>query len=261
MNRAFITGDFHADFTRLASRKFPVAKELDRGDIVICCGDFGGIWDQTESPSEKYWLDWLEEKPYTVVFCDGNHENFDRLNNEFPIVDFYGARAHQIRSNIFHILRGEIMEFAGHTFFFMGGARSHDIDDGILDPAAFETEEEFKRTYKEWWNAGKMFRVKGISWWEDEMPSIDDYVNAERNLAAFDNEVDFVITHCAPRVVAAHMGYKETDALTQWLEDRILNGVAFRDWFFGHYHRNENYDFMHCLYDDFVELNLEDDDE
>ena len=33
-----------------------------------------------ENKTEKYWLDWFEGRSYTLLFVDGNHKNFDRLN-------------------------------------------------------------------------------------------------------------------------------------------------------------------------------------
>ena len=34
-----------------------------------------------------------------------------------------------------HLMRGQIYEISGKTFFTLDGARSHDMKDGILDPA------------------------------------------------------------------------------------------------------------------------------
>ena len=100
------------------------------------CGDFG-IWH--DNAEERYWLKWLNNKPFTTVFVDGNHENFDRLySDEFPIVDFHGGKAHKIRDNIYHLMRGYVFEFDGKRFFCLGGASSHDISDGILDRADFD---------------------------------------------------------------------------------------------------------------------------
>lgn len=45
---------------------------------MIICGDFGGIWDGSEA--EQQVLDWLENRPFTTLFVDGNHENFDLLH-------------------------------------------------------------------------------------------------------------------------------------------------------------------------------------
>ena len=225
---------------------------------MIVCGDFG-IWHDTKE--ERYWLDWLQEKPFTIVFCDGNHENHDRLNSgEFPEVTFNGARAHKIRENIFHIIRGEIMDYAGYTFAFFGGARSHDIRDGILDPADFESWDAFKKEYYRWEAVGKQFRVNRMSWWADEMPTYKDYFNFEARLREYDNEVDFVITHCAPQRVAAAMGFYDGDELTKYF-DEMCENFAFRNWFFGHYHRNVMIDCFRCIYEDIIELQLDEEDE
>lgn len=48
---------------------------MTKQDYVIICGDFGGVWDG--SKREKYWLDWLEDKPFTTLFVSGNHENYN----------------------------------------------------------------------------------------------------------------------------------------------------------------------------------------
>ena len=69
----YITGDTHGDFHRFSADNFPEGKTLTKEDYVIICGDFGGIWDvEKSSPQEKYWLDWLDNKPWTTLFCDGN---------------------------------------------------------------------------------------------------------------------------------------------------------------------------------------------
>ena len=45
----FMTGDTHGDFSRFSARAFPEQKDLSKGDYMIICGDFGGIWDGGES--------------------------------------------------------------------------------------------------------------------------------------------------------------------------------------------------------------------
>ena len=70
----YITGDCHGDFQRFTTRNFPQLKELDRDDYVILAGDFGGVWAGEQVDGHK--LDWLEDKPFTTLFVDGNHENF-----------------------------------------------------------------------------------------------------------------------------------------------------------------------------------------
>ena len=69
----FISGDTHGDFRRFSSNNFPQGKNLTKEDYIIICGDWGGIWNyKGESKYESYWLDWLNAKPWTTLFVDGN---------------------------------------------------------------------------------------------------------------------------------------------------------------------------------------------
>ena len=42
-------------------------------------------WYGIIAPDENYWLDWLNKKPCTTLFIDGNHENHNLLNQMQPI--------------------------------------------------------------------------------------------------------------------------------------------------------------------------------
>ena len=138
----YITGDCHSDFTRFSTKKFPVQKDMTKNDYVIICGDFGGVWNYMyENTSEKYWLDWLNDKNFTTLFVDGNHENFTRLY-EYPIKQWCGGKVHKIRDSVFHLMRGEIYNIDGKKFFTFGGASSHDIRDGILNLDEQDAEQE-----------------------------------------------------------------------------------------------------------------------
>ena len=118
----YVTGDCHADWTRFSMGSFPEQKEMTRDDFVIVCGDFG-LWHDT--PTEKWWFKWFAQKNFTVLFVDGNHENFDRLyGNEFKIVDFHGGKAHKISENIYHLMRGYVFELDGKKIFTFGGAKA-----------------------------------------------------------------------------------------------------------------------------------------
>ena len=95
----FATGDCHGDFKRFGMRSFPEQVKMDREDYIIVCGDFG-FWADT--PEEEYWLNWLEEKPFTTLWADGNHENFDRLY-KLPVYNWHGGTVHYIRPHVIHI--------------------------------------------------------------------------------------------------------------------------------------------------------------
>lgn len=245
----FITGDCHGDWKRFASKSFPEQKEMTRDDIVIVCGDFG-IW--TGDHYEDYWLDWLAEKSFTLVFVDGNHENFDRLyGDEFETVDFHGGKAHKIRENIYHLMRGYVFEFDGKKFFAFGGARSHDISDGILREEDYPNLRAMLKDYNKRYDAGAMIRVEHISWWEQEMPSPEEMEFGRKTLEEHNKKVDYIITHCAPFTITMIMGggiMYDNDVLTQYF-DEIMQTVDFNTWYFGHYHMDKAVFGQHiCLY-------------
>lgn len=243
----FITGDCHADFNRFRKDNFFAQKDMTMNDTVIVCGDFG-LWHDCER--ERSALDSLAKRPFTLVFVDGNHENFDRLySDEFKIVDFRGGKAHQIRHNVFHLMRGHVFEFDGKKFFAFGGASSHDIRDGILDEANFESETAFENTVYLWRKWGREFRINHLSWWKEELPSQEEMDFGLKTLEENGNSVDYIISHCCPYQIAFAMGFEEGDNITQYFYE-LSQKMQFKRWYFGHYHRNTTvYGKYTCLYD------------
>jgi hypothetical protein len=234
----YITGDTHAEFSRFTTKRFPDQREMTRNDFVIICGDFGGVW--YDNSTERYNLKQLARRNPTFLFADGNHENFDRLNGEFPVVDFHGGKAHKIRENIYHLMRGYVYELEGKTFFVFGGARSHDIQDGIIDPAEYPSLKEAVKDYNfRTLHLGEMLRIKGLSWWKQELPTQEEMDRGIENLKRYDFKVDYVISHCCPTFVATLLGFKNPDKLTDYFQSLIFDhGLQFCEWHFGHYHRD-----------------------
>lgn len=233
----YITGDCHRGFNRFNTRNFPEQKEMSIDDYVIICGDFGGVWDKDkESSEEKYILDWLWNKKYTTLFVDGNHENFDRLYS-YPVEEWHGGKVHKIRDNVLHLMRGQIFDIEGLLFFTFGGASSHDIDGGILEPDDPYFREKKKKLDKEY----ASYRINHISWWKQELPSEEEMKEGLDNLARHNNKVDFIVSHCcaSSTQVLLGRGFHGTDILTKYFED-IRQKVKFKKWFFGHYHDNQN---------------------
>lgn len=156
----YVTGDIHGNPIRFSSKNFYEQKEMTNQDenyaIVLC--DFGLVWNRDgESKEEKYWLDWLEDKPFTTLFIDGNHSNFDRLYT-YPVKEWHGGLVHEIRPHVLHLMRGQVFTIEDKTFFTFGGASSHDIQDGIIDGE----EENWRDKARELDKQGKyMFRIKG----------------------------------------------------------------------------------------------------
>ena len=111
----FATGDTHGNFLRFRPENFPEQKNMTKSDYVIICGDFGGVWDG--SRKERQTLDWLESLPFTVLFVSGNHENFDLLK-VLPTEEWHGGKVQFIRPHVIHLLRGQVFEIEGYTFYY-----------------------------------------------------------------------------------------------------------------------------------------------
>ncbi|MBP5230315.1 MAG: metallophosphoesterase [Clostridia bacterium] len=241
----FVTGDTHGDFQRFGSKRF----DAPEGSTVLICGDFGGVWDR--SAAEAYWLDWLEEKPYTFLFVDGNHENYDLLNAD-PVSSWNGGNVHVVRNNVIQLMRGQIFDIEGVRFFVFGGARSHDIGGGILSPDDPDIREKIRRLNRE----QALYRIDRVSWWKEEMPSEAEMSEGIANLEKAGNSVDCILTHCAPTSVQDILsgGLYGHDKLTEYLE-KIRRNCSFGMWFFGHYHENRTVgrDFL-MLYEAVVPL-------
>lgn len=233
----YITGDCHRNFERFNTRIFPEQKEMTKDDFVIICGDFGGVWHKDEESKEETMLmDWLECKSFTTLFVDGNHENFDRLN-AYPVEKWHGGKVHKIRPSVIHLMRGQVFEIDGKSIFSFGGASSHDIDGGILE----SDDPDFKRKKRELDQGWRPYRINHVSWWQQELPSDGEMEEGRRNLAAHDNTVDFIVTHCCASSTQTFLGGSmyTPDIETTYLEE-IRQNVRFKKWFFGHYHDNRN---------------------
>lgn len=234
----YITGDCHQDYERFSCNIFTEQKEMTKDDYVIICGDFGGVWHKdTESKEEKWWMDWLESKSFTTLFVDGNHENFDRLYT-YPVEKWHGGKIHRIRPSVIHLMRGQVFEIDGNRIFAFGGASSHDISGGILEP----NDPNYRKKKCELDKGWRPYRINHVSWWKQELPSKEEMEEGRRNLEAHGNKVDFIVTHCcasSTQVFIGGGGLFSTDILTEYLEE-IRQTVQFSKWFFGHYHDNRN---------------------
>ena len=231
----YITGDTHADFSRFEEENFPQQKELTKDDYVIICGDFGGVWCDT--PHQAHMLDWLNERPFTTLFITGNHENYDMLE-AYPVEKWHGGRVQFIREHVIHLMRGQIYEIGGNTFFTMGGAACHDIYNGVLDM----DEPDFKQKYQRLKSARKFFRINHLSWWEQELPTDREINEAAATLCEHGKKVDYVLSHCAPaslqKKIQAVIGddTHPENALTAFLQ-WVYDECEFKHWYCGHYHR------------------------
>jgi hypothetical protein len=248
-----LTGDMHGDagIRKFSTKNFSTGKDLTKSDYLIVLGDFGLVWypeGHDKYKQDQYWVNWLENQPWTTLFLDGNHENFDILD-ELPEMDMFGGRVGKLADSIYHLKRGEIYSICGDKYFVMGGALSTDKDSNPN-------------------------RIPGVGWWEREIPSTDEFEHGISNLNKHNWNVDYVLTHNCPTTVGrmytrsvndkgdnilksvknggavaltgeqlsclngedVFSGYK-VDEVSTYL-DGIFDKIQFKKWYFGHWHDN-----------------------
>lgn len=243
--RLFITGDTHGtlEIGRLSHKNWPLGRELDRDDLVVILGDFGMPW--TGSNDERYWLDWLERRPWTTCFIDGNHEGFPALA-DLPRERRFGDEIGVVSEHVLHLLRGHVYDLNGRRTWVMGGGTSVDA----------------------------AWRTPGFDWFPEEIPSADELDYGESRLDAAGWQVDLVLTHDAPAdlVPAAlsvgqalpgikaglstlnmYLGFIDT-TFESLHKDPKWN-IALPHWYLGHYHGDGALDRRHTLvYHDIIEV-------
>lgn len=205
-----VTGDIHStDLDRFKDESFIGRYTLSKSDYVIICGDFGCIWKHGVFGNKRA-LDRISKLPFTTLFVDGNHENFDVLN-AYPEVEWMGGKVHRIRDDIIHLMRGEVYELENLKFFTFGGATSID----------------------------KQFREVGISWWENEQPTPEEIANGMCNLKKHNYYVDYVITHTTSNDIMNNwLCYPKERTALNTLLDFVQGNVDYTRWYFGHFHEN-----------------------
>ncbi len=244
----YVCGDTHGTHTIHKLRNFRnhAGVHLTKDDYVIVCGDFGLLWNNqyfdnyygsvsthiSSCPEDMNWsqeelelLQWYEDCPWTTLWIDGNHENFDRIKL-YPISEWHGGNVQKISDSVIHLMRGEIYEIDGHSFFCMGGAMSTDRGPAVGDESI----------------------SRGRWWWPQEIPSIDEWNYAYDNLEMHDWEVDFIITHDTPASVTMRLnaGYRISEVSNRL--ETIKNMVTYSHWFCGHMHCDERFGSISILY-------------
>lgn len=99
----YLTGDTHGDIERFKHGKL---RWLGKRDVVIVLGDFGFVWDGSKEEQKK--LDWLRKRPYTLLFLDGAHENYDLLA-QYPEEELFGGKVQALGGNVYHVCRGSVL--------------------------------------------------------------------------------------------------------------------------------------------------------
>lgn len=226
----YITADTHVpyDCEKLSNKKFPEQENLTKSDYLIIAGDFGLIW--REDGTFKWWKKWFDDKNFTTLFVDGNHENYNLLE-QYPIVDKFGGKVGKISDSIYHLKRGELYEIDGKKIFTFGGAESID----------------------------KESRIREVNWWLREMPSYDEMHYGLNKLELNNFDVDIIITHSCPQSIKNQLtSNKEATMLERYFEN-IKEFLKEKDntyykWYFGHFHQDKRIENFRALFNDIVFL-------
>ena len=250
----YITGDTHGDFRRFSKKKMMKKSfELSEQDYVIICGDFGLCW--SKDGTFDYECKLFANKKYTILWVQGNHENYDMIA-EYPIEKWHGGTVrHIVRDKVILLERGQVFEIEGHTFFTFGGASSHDIQGGILD----REDADFKKKKLKLKEKKLFYRINHESWWKEELPNEAEMDEGRKNLAEHGYKVDYVITHCCTNRMQEKLNeeYKrelEPDVLTNYFQE-IDEKLKYKHWYCGHYHMDLSFDKKHTiLYHEIIEL-------
>lgn len=250
----YITGDTHGDFTRFSNKRMKKqGLELTEQDYVIVCGDLGLCW--AKDRTFAYHCRNLAEKKYTIIWVQGNHENYDMIA-EYPIEKWHGGKVrHIVRDKVILLERGQVFEIEGRKFFTFGGASSHDVQGGILSRNDCDFDYERRKAI----DSGLPFRIVHESWWKEELPSAEEMEEGRRNLEQHDFCVDYVITHCCATKVQNGLDEErghvlKPDLLTDYLQE-LEEKIHYQHWYFGHYHRDVNIDDKHTLlYEGMIKL-------
>ncbi len=216
----YVTGDTHGevDICKLSRRNWPEEKMLTENDFLVILGDFGfPFFDKNIMEARgymreyQYWTQWLAKKPYTILFIDGNHDNFNFWDSQ-PITEKWGGKVqhHPDIPNAYRLMRGEIYEINGKKIFTFGGAVSTD----------------------------KISRIKDVSWWEQEQATNEQIEYARKNLAAHNNTVDYIFTHTMPQEIIRSIGYLPIPDNGAEYFDEVLHTVNYKIWACGHFHRD-----------------------
>ena len=216
----YITGDTHGEISRFSENE--AIKNLSSDDFLIICGDFGFVFSEENTITaqiEAENLDYISSLPFTTLFIDGTHENFERLN-AYSVETWNGGKVHRVREKILHLMRGQVFELQNQKIFTMGGGVSK-----------YGNETEKLR----WWmpNGNPL-----------ELPNNDEFEEAKSNLKKHNYKVDLIVTHKAPYSVIKGDNIatvkEPPDGILSDFLDEIVETVEYQKWFCGGTHNDRN---------------------
>lgn len=229
MGKLFITGDIHGshDIHKLNAKHFPMGNTLTKEDIVVILGDVGLVW--ADDAEDKWWINWLNSKPWTTLCVLGNHENYN-LIEQLPETTFCGQAVKQVADSVFYGNTGIVYTLCGKNCLFVNGADSHD----------------------------KEYRKENVSWWSQETITDDEVAIALHSVEI--NSVDYLFSHTGGSEVCKTLGYAPSPS--DYMLDKIINALPKNvEHYCGHYHMD--YCINHTtkvLFNDIILLHNTEDD-
>jgi len=210
-----VTADTHGenDFHKLSNDKIKRVCDGQMPQYLIICGDFAVPWFNAEdNPQDIYLRKWYDEKPYQVIVCKGNHENYSRIER-MPLEEYMGGLVRRYSKNIVYVENNSILTIEGKTYYFFGGANSID----------------------------KACRVPFLSWWPQETASPKECLEMMQKVSE-NPKVDYIISHTCPESLVKIFS-NDFDKLydpdpTRVALDYLKDHIQFEKWFFGHFHKD-----------------------
>lgn len=209
----YFASDMHAENRRALEEYERIATE---GDLLIILGDLGiGFQDTEENRAfDGYFLSLRAN----IAFIDGNHENHPLINS-YPRERWCGGEVHRLSPNIVHLMRGNVYDIVGESFFVMGGCKS-----------------------------SPKWKEMGL-WYEGEEPSEEEISLAYQRLRERGGSVDYVLTHKYEDGDLSSASPTSLDGLIHYLKTE----VSYKAWISGHWHEYIEFDNKClCVYDELI---------
>lgn len=223
----YITGDTHADIQQFRRIMGKVVCKSDNTLIVL--GDFGGNYYCNKK--DNIFKDIVKEYNINLFVIRGNHDANPVNAKNIVRIEKYGnfGYTQEEYPNIFYAENGLIYNIEGNSFLVLGGAYSVD----------------------------KQYRLeKGYLWFADEQMSLEEQENFLQNMP---ERVDAILSHTCPypniprHLFLSQIDQSMVDNNMELFLSRVKSKVEYGNWFFGHYHANEQIENnMYLLYDGII---------
>lgn len=257
----YVTGDIHGNAVeRFSYKNYPYLRDMNKEDFAIILGDFGipfGIYSPYHHEyveEEKYNLDFLESKRATILALAGNHDDRN-FTKQLPQIKKFGGKVREMYfmdkkyPTIYYIDEPTILTLGNKKCLFVPGAKSHDIEDGIINPWTTDVQYAVKMMKR---NDKIFYRIADWDWWEDED------INKEKveELIKKEQKFDYIFSHTCPLELLKlefipSLDYESSD--TEKYLQNLAEKLIYNHWYHGHFHINFSYynDNITCLYKNF----------